>query len=92
MTNTRKWLMILILPFIFVSSFALAVFDENLSKVCEKSSGSIIKVYQGLGSPAPAGSSPFKQAADTSNEMGRATPFQESSFFKTRNGKTPWKN
>ena len=60
--------MILILPFIFVSSSALAAFDDNLSKVCEKSSGSIIKVYQGLGSPAPAGSSPFKQAADTSND------------------------
>ena len=60
--------MILILPFIFASSSALAAFAENLSGVCEKSSGSIIKVYQGLGSPAPAGSSPFKQAANTSND------------------------
>ena len=58
--------MILILPFIFASSSALAAFAENLSGVCEKSSGSIIKVYAGLG--APAGSSPFKQAADTSND------------------------
>ncbi|WP_415391228.1 hypothetical protein [Porticoccus sp. Uisw_050_02] len=66
MTNTRKWLMILILPFIFASSSALAAFADNLSHVCEKSSGSIIKVYAGLG--APAGSSPFKQAADTSND------------------------
>ena len=49
MTNTRKWLMILILPFIFVSSSALAAFDDNLSHVCEKSSGSIIKVYQDSG-------------------------------------------
>ena len=66
MTNTRKWLMILILPFIFVSSSALAGFADNLSGVCEKYSGSIIKVYAGLG--APAGSSPFKQAADTNND------------------------
>jgi len=58
--------MILILPFIFASSSALAAFAENLSGVCEKSSGSIIKVYAGLG--APAGSSPFKQAADTNND------------------------
>ena len=66
MTNTRNWLMILILPFIFASSSALAAFADNLSGVCEKSSGSIIKVYAGLG--APAGSSPFKQAADTNND------------------------
>ena len=59
MTNTRKWLMILILPFIFVSSSALAVFDDNISHVCEKSSGSTIRVY--------AGANPFKQAADTNN-------------------------
>ena len=51
--------MILILPFIFVSSSALAVFDDNISHVCEKSSGSTIRVY--------AGANPFKQAADTNN-------------------------
>ena len=66
MTNTRNWPMILILPFIFASSSALAAFNENISGVCEKSSGSIIKVYAGLG--APAGSNPFKQAADTSKD------------------------
>ncbi|MFT7267598.1 MAG: hypothetical protein ACI9LL_000971 [Porticoccus sp.] len=60
MTNTRNWLMILILPFIFASSSVLAAFDDNTSGVCEKSSGSIIKVY--------AGSNPFKQAANTSND------------------------
>ena len=58
--------MILILPFIFVSSSALAAFSDDLSGVCEKSSGNIIKVYQGVGSPA--GSDPFKQAADTGND------------------------
>ena len=51
--------MILILPFIFVSSSALAVFDDSISHVCEKSSGSTIRVY--------AGALPFKQAADTNN-------------------------
>ena len=62
-----KNLLILILSlFIFVSSFALAEFNDNLSGVCEKSSGRIIKVYQGLGETA--GSNPFKQAADTSND------------------------
>tara|TARA_B110000503_G_scaffold9287_1_gene12628 strand:- start:3768 stop:4745 length:978 start_codon:yes stop_codon:yes gene_type:complete len=66
MKNTRNWLMILILPFIFASSSALAVFDDNISGVCEKSSGSIIKVYPGLGSPV--NSNPFKQAANTSND------------------------
>ena len=64
----KKLLILILSLFIFVSSFALAEFNDNLSGVCEKSSGSIIKVYQGLGSPAPAGSSPFKQAADTSND------------------------
>ena len=59
MTNTRNWLMILILPFIFASSSALAVFDDSISHVCEKSSGSTIRVY--------AGANPFKQAADTNN-------------------------
>jgi len=59
MTNTRNWLMILILPFIFASSSALAVFDDSISHVCEKSSGSTIRVY--------AGTLPFKQAADTNN-------------------------
>ena len=64
----KKLLILILSLFIFVSSFALAEFNDNLSGACEKSSGSIIKVYQGLGSPAPAGSSPFKQAADTSND------------------------
>ena len=60
MTNTRNWLMILILPFTFASFSALAVFDDNLSHECTKVAGtSTIKVY--------AGSDPFSQAAEGSN-------------------------
>ena len=47
--------MILILPFIFASSSALAEFSDDYSHACEKSSGDIIMVY-----PTPA--APFRQA------------------------------
>ena len=61
MTNTRNRLMILILPFIFASSSALADFSDDYSHACEKSIGDIIKVY-----PTPA--APFRQAEATARD------------------------
>jgi len=48
------------LPIVFYSSSALAVFDENLNRACEKSSGSTIKVYPGA--------NPFRQAENINND------------------------
>ena len=48
------------LPIVFYSSSALAVFDENLNRACEKSSGSTIKVYPGA--------NPFRQAENVNND------------------------
>ena len=60
MTNTRNWLIILMLPVFFYSSSDLALFDDNLNKACEKSIGSTIKVY-------PGDAAPFRQAANINN-------------------------
>ena len=47
MKNVQNCLITLMLPIVFYSSSALAVFDENLNRACEKTSGSTIKVYPG---------------------------------------------
>lgn len=61
MKNVQNCLITLMLPIVFYSSSALAVFDENLNRACEKTSGSTIKVYTGQANP-------FRQAADINNE------------------------
>jgi len=60
MKNVQNCLITLMLPIVFYSSSALAVFDENLNRACEKSSGSTIKVYPGA--------NPFRQAENVNND------------------------
>ena len=62
MKNVQNCLITLMLPIVFYSSSALAVFDENLNRACEKTSGSTIKVY-------PGQANPFRQAANINNEV-----------------------
>jgi hypothetical protein len=61
MKNVQNCLITLMLPIVFYSSSALAVFDGNLNRACEKTSGSTIKVYTGQANP-------FRQAANINNQ------------------------
>ena len=71
MKNIHNCLATLVLPIIFYSSSALAVFDENLNRSCEKTSGSTIKIY-------PGSASPFRQAANVNNDSDQCSEIPDA--------------